>query len=289
MRVIGLYLSEAALFPAAAASVWRQAGTAASATRLELYWLGWARCGRRPSRAIPAAAAQQPALKPRRPRGRWTPSVHLPFSCPLSSAHDLRSRPGALRLGRGGPAQPGLPRCRMGRADHRRPGALRAALPGGRPGGAGLDHHPAQARRLPPRLRRLRPEATRRLGRARGRSVCSADPGIVRNRAKVRSVLANARALPGPDRWLRLLRRSLLVVRRRAARSRTDGRRWARFRPRPMPPAPSRATCGSGASASSDPPSCTPSCSRLGLVNDHLVGCFRHAEVAALGRSVQMT
>jgi 3-methyladenine DNA glycosylase Tag len=26
-----------------------------------------------------------------------------------------------------------------------------------------------------------------------------------------------------------------------------------------------------------------------GLVNDHLVGCFRHAEVAELGRSVQMT
>ena len=61
-----------------------------------------------------------------------------------------------LRLGRDRPALPRVPRPGVGRSPARRPAALRAPLPGGRPGRPRLDHDPPEARGVPARLRPLR-------------------------------------------------------------------------------------------------------------------------------------
>src|SRR5438552_18851892 len=67
------------------------------------------------------------------------------------SAHD---RP--LRLGRIERTDDLLPRPRVGRAAARRPPPLRVPAAGWVPGRALLGRDPEQARRLPPRLRRVR-------------------------------------------------------------------------------------------------------------------------------------
>ena len=56
-----------------------------------------------------------------------------------------------------------------------------------------LDHHPAQARGVPRRVRRLRSRKDRPLRRARNSRALMADPGIVRNRAKIEAAPALAR------------------------------------------------------------------------------------------------
>ncbi|HEX5579262.1 MAG TPA: DNA-3-methyladenine glycosylase I [Candidatus Limnocylindria bacterium] len=115
-----------------------------------------------------------------------------------------------------------------------------------------------------------------------------ADAGIVRNRAKVRSVLGNARALmdltdagasfaahcwsfvdghPLQNRW-RVMSQVPAETDASRALSRDLRRRGFSF----VGPTIVYAFMQSA-----------------GLVNDHLLGCFRHAECAELGRSVQMT
>ena len=64
-----------------------------------------------------------------------------------------------------------LSRRGMGRAGARRPGALREARARRLPGGALLDHHPAEARGLPPRVRRFRAGEDRALHEQEGRSL----------------------------------------------------------------------------------------------------------------------
>jgi DNA-3-methyladenine glycosylase I len=56
-----------------------------------------------------------------------------------------------------------------------------------------VEHHPQQARGLPPRLRQLRLRRRRSLHRRRRRLLT--DPGIVRNRLKIASTISNAQAL----------------------------------------------------------------------------------------------
>ena len=94
-----------------------------------------------------------------------------------------RHRPALRRLSRRG----------MGRAEARRPRALREARAGRIPGRAFLDHHLAQARGLPRRLRRFR--CARRWRATGPRKVASLlkDEGIVRHRGKIEAAIANRR------------------------------------------------------------------------------------------------
>lgn len=114
------------------------------------------------------------------------------------------------------------------------------------------------------------------------------DAGIVRNRAKVRSVLANARAL------LDLTDGSGSFASH--CWSFVDGRpiqnRWAAMGQVP-------AETDASVALSSDlrqrgfsfvgPTIVYAFMQSAGLVNDHLVDCFRHTEVAALGNAVHVT
>ena len=115
-----------------------------------------------------------------------------------------------------------------------------------------------------------------------------ADAGIVRNRAKVRSVLANARALldltHGPG--------SFAAHCWSFVGGRPTQNRWSAMGDVPAE------TDASGALSRDlrkrgfsfvGPTIAYAFMQSAGLVNDHLVTCFRHAEVAELGRSVQMT
>src|SRR6516164_3527254 len=89
-------------------------------------------------------------------------------------------RPQTLSLAEAGPALRRLSRPGMGRAEIRRPRALREAHSRRLPGRAVLDHHPAQARQFPPRLRRLRARENRALHAEKDRE---ADAGC-RHRAQ---------------------------------------------------------------------------------------------------------
>ena len=105
------------------------------------------------------------------------------------------------------------------------------------------------------------------------------DPGIIRNRAKVEATVRNARAFLAVQEefgsfdayiWGFVGGRPIVNKWRRIGAAAADlgasPRRSAR-------------TCAGAASASSARPSATPTCRRPGLVNDHLVGCFRYAEL----------
>jgi DNA-3-methyladenine glycosylase I len=114
-----------------------------------------------------------------------------------------------------------------------------------------------------------------------------ADPGIVRNRAKVRSVLANARAL------LELTTGSGSGSFASYCWSFVDGRpvqnRWTAMGQVPAETDASRALSRDLRRRGFNfvgPTIVYAFMQSAGLVNDHLVGCFRHAEVAELGRSV---
>ena len=115
-----------------------------------------------------------------------------------------------------------------------------------------------------------------------------ADPGIVRNRAKVRSVLANARAL------LELTNGSRSFASH--CWSFVDGRpiqnRWKAMGQVPAETDASRALSRDlrrRGFSFVGPTIVYAFMQSAGLVNDHLVGCFRHAEVAELGLSVHVT
>ena len=110
----------------------------------------------------------------------------------------------------------------------------------------------------------------------------------MRNRAKVRSVLANARAL------LELTNGSGSFASH--CWSFVDGRpiqnRWKAMGQVPAETDASRALSRDlrrRGFSFVGPTIVYAFMQSAGLVNDHLVGCFRHAEVAELGRSVHVT
>jgi DNA-3-methyladenine glycosylase I len=115
-----------------------------------------------------------------------------------------------------------------------------------------------------------------------------ADEGIVRNRAKVRSALANARALldlaDGP--------RSFGVYCWSFVGGRPIQNQWPAMGQVPAETDASRALSRDLRKRGFSfvgPTIVYAFMQSAGLVNDHLVTCFRHAEVAKLGRSVKMT
>ena len=122
------------------------------------------------------------------------------------------------------------------------------------------------------------PEVARLLG----------DEGIVRNRAKVRSVLSNARALVAlTDGGGSFASHCWSFVGGRPIQN-----RWTAMGQVPAETDASRALSRDLRARGFSfvgPTIVYAFMQSAGLVNDHLVGCFRHAEVAALGRSVQMT
>jgi DNA-3-methyladenine glycosylase I len=115
-----------------------------------------------------------------------------------------------------------------------------------------------------------------------------ADAGIVRNRAKVRSVLANARALLAlTDEGGTFAAHCWSFVGGRPIQN-----RWSAMGQVPAETDASRALSRDLRKRGFSfvgPTIVYAFMQSAGLVNDHLVGCFRHAEVADLGRSVQMT
>ena len=159
----------------------------------------------------------------------------------------------------------------------RRPSPVRAAHARGCPGRALVEDHPAQARGLPPCVRRLRSgEAVARFG-AKDVERLLADPGIVRNRAEGR---VHARTPPACSRC----RRST------GASSRTSGRSSRRADREPLahalgassrdrPVAALSKELKRRASASSGRRCCYAFMQTVGMVNDHTVDCFRYAEL----------
>ena len=111
-----------------------------------------------------------------------------------------------------------------------------------------------------------------------------ADPGIIRNRAKVRSAIANARA------YLRLQEEegSFGAWLWRFVDGRPVANRWRRADQRPaetpLAQLVSKELKQRGFSFVG-PTIVYAFMQAVGMVNDHLVGCYRHAEVAALGAS----
>ena len=97
------------------------------------------------------------------------------------------------------------------------------------PGRAFLDHHPAQARGVPRRLRRVRSGKIARYGPAERERLMD-DSGIVRNRAKIEASVGNASA------YLAIEEKQgfalICGVSSTASRSRTRFAAPARFRPR---------------------------------------------------------
>ena len=172
----------------------------------------------------------------------------------------------------------------MGRAGIRRPRAVREADARRLPGRAVVDHHPAQARQFPPRLRRLRAGEDRALHAEEGRA-----PDAGRRH----------RAQPPEDRGhravgARLSRRSW----RRAPASRsccgtsaTASRRStisARIKQVPAETAVSRAMSKELPARGFKfvgPTIVYAFMQAVGMVNDHLVTCHRHAACKKLRAS----
>jgi DNA-3-methyladenine glycosylase I len=126
------------------------------------------------------------------------------------------------------------------------------------------------------------PESVARFG-ARDIRRLLADPGIVRNRLKVESAIANAKAVLGArdahgsfGDWLWGLA---------GGSPRTN--RWRSMSDVPAETAASRALSKALKDAGFrfvGPTTCYAFMQAVGMVNDHLVGCFRHAEIAGAGR-----
>ena len=149
--------------------------------------------------------------------------------------------------------------------------------PRGRAGRAVVVDDPAQARRLPRRLRRLRPEPCGRVRRQPTWSGCLADPGIVRNRAKITAAIGNARA------WLELDDPSGSCGRSSTAcRCRTAGTALGDVpATTPTAEAMSKELKRRGFRFVG-PTICYALMQACGIVNDHVTSCFRHAEVVRL-------
>ena len=125
------------------------------------------------------------------------------------------------------------------------------------------------------------PQAVARFG-ARDVKRLLADPGIVRNRLKVESAIANARAALAAREahgsfatWLWDLA---------GGSPRTN--RWRSLAQVPAETAESRALSKALKAAGFrfvGPTTCYAFMQATGMVNDHLTGCFRHAEIARGG------
>ena len=143
-----------------------------------------------------------------------------------------------------------------------------------------MDHGPPQAGRVPARLRPIRPAEGRPL-RKRKIAALLADAGIVRNRAKIESAIKNAKAF--------------LDV--QAEFGSFDAYQWRFVDGRPIQNR--RRTIGDipARTAESDEMSkdlksrgftfvgstiVYAHMQAVGMVNDHVVDCFRHREVAKL-------
>ena len=114
------------------------------------------------------------------------------------------------------------------------------------------------------------------------------DPGIVRNRAKVRSVLSNARAF----RELTDASSSFASYCWSFVGGRPVQNSWAAMGQMPAETDASRALSRDLRKRGFSfvgPTIVYAFMQSAGLVNDHVVNCFRYAEVAELSRSVQMT
>ena len=163
----------------------------------------------------------------------------------------------------------------MGRAGVRRPGAVREADPRRLPGRAVLDHDPEEAREFPPRLFRLRSCRDRGL---RPRARRGADVRC-RHRPQPAEDPRHHRRRPGlaRDPGAAGLRDVPVGVRRRppgAERPREPGRYPAENE---TSRAISKALKAEGFNFVG-PTIVYAFMQAVGMVNDHLTGCFRHAE-----------
>ena len=147
--------------------------------------------------------------------------------------------------------------------------------------GLELGDHPSQARRISRRLRRFRSRKDRPLRQAQIRPLL-ADPGIIRNRLKIESTITNARAFLASARRLWQLRALHLAVRRRRAAQSTAVRSLKEHSRRAAPEsdAMSKALKKRGFRFVGST-ICYAFMQAAGMVNDHLVDCFRHGELAA--------
>ncbi len=126
----------------------------------------------------------------------------------------------------------------------------------------------------PVRVARMRPETVEKL---------LADPRIVRNRAKIESTVSNARAVLAVQKEHGSLARYLWSF--------VDGRpitnRWRSLGELPAETEASRAMSKALKQRGFrfvGPTICYAFMQACGMVNDHEIGCFRHAEVERLAR-----
>lgn len=129
----------------------------------------------------------------------------------------------------------------------------------------------------------LDPERMSRYGEA-DVSRLLADPGIIRNRAKVRSAIANARAFSKLQQEEGSFARWLWGF----VDGRPVGNRWRRAAQRPAETKLSQAISKElrrRGFTFVGPTIVYAYMQAIGMVNDHLVGCFRHAEVTALANA----
>ena len=109
-----------------------------------------------------------------------------------------------------------------------------------------------------------------------------ADPGIVRNRLKVESAIANARAALA----VRAAHGSFATWLWGLAGGVPRTNRWRSLAQVPAETAESRALSKALKAAGFrfvGPTTCYAFMQATGMVNDHLTGCFRHAEIARGG------
>ena len=176
-----------------------------------------------------------------------------------------------------------LSRRRMGRAGIRRPRALREARARRLPGRPVLDHHPAQARQLPPRLRRLRAGEDRALRRAQeGQADAGrrhrAQPAQDRGRGALGARLSR-RDGEGPG-----LLGAAVGFPRRQAEGQPLSQTPSRCRPRPRCRSEMSKELAARGFKFVGPTIVYAFMQAVGMVNDHLVTCHRHEAVQKLGK-----
>jgi DNA-3-methyladenine glycosylase I len=130
---------------------------------------------------------------------------------------------------------------------------------------------------------RFDPRRVARYGPARARALAR-DPGIVRNRAKIAATVANARAFLAVQR----AEGSFDAWVWRQVGGRPVQNRWRR--PDDVPAVTDAARALSGelrarGFAFVGPTICYAFMQATGMVNDHLVGCYRRREIERLARS----
>ena len=174
---------------------------------------------------------------------------------------------------------------RNGACRNQRPGDVREAGARRIPGGALLDHHPAQAPGLPQGVRRLRSEEDRALEREeKGR----ADAGR-RHRPQPGQDRGDGGARAHNARPRRQGRASPVIfgALSTAVQFRTPAAAWRRCRPRARFRKPSPRTCAARGGNFVGPTIVYAFMQATGMVNDHLVDCCRHEACRALARELK--